>query len=174
MRTRPPASQRLTRWLFMRGLGLTFLIAFVSLWVQVHGLVGADGILPANEFLDRAHEALGSEAYARVPTLCWIDSSDGFLTLLCAAGTALSLLLIVGVAPLPVLLLLWAIYLSLTNVGGVFLSFQWDVLLLETAFLALFYTPWQLRPRLPGTQREPSRLGQWLLRLLLFNGPPLL
>jgi hypothetical protein len=77
MRTRPPASQRLTRWLFMRGLGLTFLIAFVSLWVQIHGLVGSNGILPAQEFLDRAHQALGADAYARVPTLCWIDSSDG-------------------------------------------------------------------------------------------------
>ena len=41
-----------TRWLFLRGLGLIYLIAFASMAVQVSGLIGEQGILPAGQFLD--------------------------------------------------------------------------------------------------------------------------
>ncbi len=37
------------------------------------------------------------------------------------------------------------IYLSLVNTGGVFMSFQWDILLLETGLLALFLCPWSIK-----------------------------
>ena len=40
-----------TRWVFMRALGLIYLIAFVSFWVQVRGLIGSQGILPAQQYL---------------------------------------------------------------------------------------------------------------------------
>src|SRR5439155_1142219 len=43
----------LSRWLFLRLLGLVYLIAFVSLALQVTGLVGEHGILPAAAFLER-------------------------------------------------------------------------------------------------------------------------
>ena len=36
----------------MRALAMIYLIAFVSLWVQVQGLVGANGILPAQATMD--------------------------------------------------------------------------------------------------------------------------
>ena len=35
------------RWLFLRALGLIFLSAFYSLLFQIHGLIGARGVLPA-------------------------------------------------------------------------------------------------------------------------------
>jgi hypothetical protein len=38
--------------------------------------------------------------------------------------------------------LAWACYLSLVTVGQEFLSYQWDILLLETGFLAIFFAPW--------------------------------
>ena len=41
------SSQFLSRWVFLRLLGAIYLIAFVSLWVQVDGLLGSGGILPA-------------------------------------------------------------------------------------------------------------------------------
>ncbi len=80
----------------------------------------------------------------------------------------LAIALIVGVAPVPCLVLLWMLYLSLAVVGREFLGFQWDNLLLETGFLAIFFAPWQLWP---GSSRTtpPSRLALWLLRLLLFK-----
>src|SRR3954447_26289052 len=37
------------RW-FLRALGVTYLIAFVSLWAQVDGLFGSNGMLPVNQF----------------------------------------------------------------------------------------------------------------------------
>jgi uncharacterized membrane protein YphA (DoxX/SURF4 family) len=77
-------------------------------------------------------------------------------------------LLIAGVAPVPCLILLWLLYLSLVTVGNIFLGYQWDNLLLETGLLAIFFAP--LRPWL-GLRREhePSRIALWLLRWLLFR-----
>ena len=39
------------RWIFLRALGLIYFSAFYSLVFQIRGLIGAEGILPANEFL---------------------------------------------------------------------------------------------------------------------------
>src|SRR5215470_6115183 len=72
------------RW-FLRALGAIYLIAFVSLWVQVDGLVGSNGMSPANQFLPAVHGQVGSEAYGLLPTLCWFNSSDAFLHLLCGS-----------------------------------------------------------------------------------------
>ena len=158
----------LTRDVYLRLLGVVYGIAFISLWTQIHGLVGSTGILPVADYLDAVREQLGSAAYWRLPTLCWISSSDGFLTALCAAGTVLSVLLIARIAPLIVLFLLWATYLSLSIAGQVFLSFQWDVLLLEAGFLAMFLAP--LRPwSRPARDRPPWACGIWLQRWLLFK-----
>jgi uncharacterized membrane protein YphA (DoxX/SURF4 family) len=111
---------------------------------------------------------LGWSRFYRVPTLCWFSSSDGFLNVQCAAGTALALLLIFGIAPAPCLFLLWLIYLSLCTVCDPFLGFQWDVLLLETGLLAIFFAPLQWLPRHPAREAPPSRMALWLLRWLLF------
>jgi hypothetical protein len=123
----------------------------VSLWVQIIGLVGSNGILPASSAMESMRQGadaqhLGLERYHMVPTLCWFNGSDGFLKFQCAAGVALAALLLVGIAPAPCLFLLWVIYLSLATVCREFLSFQWDNLLLETGFLAIFLAPLQLWP----------------------------
>src|SRR5213596_2172050 len=158
----------LSRWLFLRLLGLVYLIAFVSLAVQITGLVGEHGILPAGDFLARAHATYGGAAYRLLPTLCWLGAGDGALRLLAWGGAALSLLEIAGVAQAPVLLLLWALYLSLSVVGQVFLWFQWDALLLETGLVAILYAPARW---LPSLEREPEPSGamQWLVLWLLFR-----
>src|SRR5215213_1076898 len=101
----PTASQRpsfaISRVLFLRLLGVVYLCAFASMWVQVRGLFGSRGVLPVAEFLQMAQEQLGSDAYWRLPTLFWLDSSDIALVAVCAGGTVLAALLIVGIAPLP-------------------------------------------------------------------------
>src|SRR5438128_2139683 len=48
-----------TRWVFLRALGLIYLIAFVSFWVQVRGLISSQGILPAQQSLHAAKAYLG-------------------------------------------------------------------------------------------------------------------
>ncbi len=164
---RPPTYFWARRW-FLRALGLIYLIAFISLWVQVEGLIGSNGISPVNQFLPAAHEQLGRHAYSLFPTLCWFNSSDAFLHFLCGGGVVLSLLLIAGIVPVISLIALFVFYLSLTIAGQAFLSFQWDILLLETGFLSIFFVPWQLWPK-RGPELPISRAALFLLKLLLFK-----
>jgi predicted DCC family thiol-disulfide oxidoreductase YuxK len=156
------------RRLFLRALGLIYLIAFISLWIQVDGLVGANGILPVRELMPAAKEQLGARAPFILPTLCWLDSSDAFLHFLCGAGTIVSVLLVAGFLPLFCLIALFVFYLSLTIAGQTFLSFQWDILLLEAGFLAIFFAPltWRLRAK---HEMPLSWTGLFLLQLLLFK-----
>ena len=163
----------LTRWIFLRALGAIYLVAFISLWTQISGLVGHNGVLPADQFMSAVTQqcdahGIGLERFHLLPTLCWFDSSDGFLNFQCAAGIAFAILLIVGVAPAPCLALLWLIYLSLSVVGRDFFGFQWDNLLLEAGFLAIFFAPLQFLPKF-SRETPPPKILLWLLRLLLFK-----
>ncbi len=183
-----------SRWLFVRLLGVIYLIAFCSLGVQILGLVGERGILPARDFLDRAWAGWGTQALFQLPSLFWISTSDEALVGACWAGAALSALLILGFLPPVCLLLLWTLYLSLSVVGQIFLGFQWDVLLLETGLIAVFYARWAkwdsfpakgLRPHPQKTVPTDSRdvevttatgawassevLMRWVLYVLLFK-----
>src|SRR6267378_2896418 len=185
---RPPAYFVARRW-FLRALGLIFLIAFVSLWVQIDGLIGSNGIIPVGEFLPAARAQLGDRASSILPTLCWFNSSDAVLHSLCGGGVVLSLLLIFGIAPALSLVGLVVFYLSLAIAGQTFLSFQWDILLIETGFLSIFLAPWRLWPKsssvaaavsaanfsskaggTPATTDPPvSHAAIFLLKLLLFK-----
>ncbi|HEV3099818.1 MAG TPA: lipase maturation factor family protein [Candidatus Udaeobacter sp.] len=179
---RPPTYFWARRW-FLRMFGLIYLIAFVSLWVQVDGLVGSNGMSPVSQFLPAVRQQVGLDAYFLLPTLCWFDSSNAFLHFLCGGGVVLSWLLIFGVAPALSLVGLLVFYLSLTIAGQVFLNFQWDVLLLEVGFLSIFLAPWRLWPRdillwpasaIPTTAISAivspvSRAGLFLLKFLLFK-----
>src|SRR5262249_13545247 len=133
-----PPSYDTARWVFLRLLALVYLVAFASLAVQIDGLVGSRGILPASAFLEAGEQNLGGASYLRLPTLFWIDASDRALHLACGAGMVIAAgLLLTGVAPALCLLALWALYLSLMLIGQTFLSFQWDSLLLEAGFVAV-------------------------------------
>ena len=164
---RPPTYFAARRW-FLRAVGLIFLIAFVSLWVQIDGLIGSNGITPVREFLPAARAQLGDRALSILPTLCWFNSSDTFFHFLCGGGVVLSLVLIVGIAPALSLVGLVAFYLSLTIAGQTFLSFQWDILLIEIGFLSIFLAPWRLWPK-RGVDPPVSRAALFLLKVLLFK-----
>ena len=138
-----PSSYVLSRWVFLRMLGLIYLVAFLSLRGQITGLIGARGILPAANFLDAVQQHFASQSYRMFPTLAWISSSDASLKLLCSGGALVAFLAMLGVATGPTLALAWLCYLSLVTVGQDFLGFQWDILLLETGFLAIFLAPWR-------------------------------
>src|SRR6476661_609468 len=169
---RPPTYFWARRW-FLSALGLTYLIAFISLWTQIDGLVGTKGIIPFEFYLANAKAQIGLRAVSVLPTLCWISSSNSFLHFLCGGGVVLSVLLIVRVAPAISAALLFVFYLSLAVAGQNFLSFQWDILLLETGFLAIFFAPWRLWPRenpgsaIPAT--AVSGVALFLLKFLLFK-----
>jgi predicted DCC family thiol-disulfide oxidoreductase YuxK len=225
-----PESYALVAWLFLRGLGLVYLAAFLSLALQIRGLVGADGILPLGEYLTAAHQGWGSAAYWRLPTLFWLNHSDAALIAGAWTGVALAVPLTLGIprpsiavsnptSPSPLtgegwggggassrmsvdtphpdppprpcgawlrhdggresktrssrrlleiirtgnalaqraaLVALFVLYLSFVYAGQMFLNYQWDMLLVETGFLAIFLT-------------GGSALIVWLYRLLLFR-----
>jgi predicted DCC family thiol-disulfide oxidoreductase YuxK len=163
----------LVRRLFLGCLGVIYLIAFVSLWVQIVGLVGKNGILPAADLMSQARSAFEAngtdlDRYRLLPTLCWFSASDSFLQFQCAAGATLAVVLVAGMAQPLCLALLWLLYLSLTTVCRDFLGFQWDNLLLEAGLLAICFAPFQFLPD-PSREKPPSRAVLWLLRLLLFK-----
>ncbi len=158
----------LTRDIFLRLLGLVYFIAFASLWLQIDGLIGARGILPVGEFLRAVKAADGARAFQFLPTLCWFGSSNTALHLFCGSGAVAALALIFGFAPIAALGWCFASYLSLTLAGQDFLSFQWDILLLEAGFLALFFAPWRWTLRRRKHERVPA-IGLFLLKLLLFK-----
>ncbi len=160
-------SYRLANALFLRLLGLCYLAAFLSLWVQVDGLIGSRGIRPAGDLLEAARSQLGGERWTVLPTLSWLNAGDGFLHVLCGAGTLAALLAVAGFLPAPALLLCWISYLSLSNVAQPFLDFQWDLLLLETGFLGIWFAP--IRRLRVGAALEPSPLIRALLCWLLFR-----
>jgi lipase maturation factor 1 len=168
-----PLSYVRVRFIFLRGLALIYLIAFASLLGQIQGLSGSRGIVPARSLIETlkaeaVDRHIGLERFHAFPTLAWWSASDRALHWQCVAGVGLSLLLLFRIAPAPVLFLLWCLYLSLTTICSPFLNFQWDMLLLETGFLAIFFAPWQLVER-PSRQSAPSSVALWLLRWLLFR-----
>jgi len=145
----------------LRAIGLVYFIAFTSFGIQAMGLVGSHGILPFGEFLRAAREELRSAAYWDAPTILWLDPTDGALRAVWIGGALLALLAVTGFrqrAALAGCLVLW---LSVCTVGQDFLSFQWDILLSEAGFLALF------------ADATPVRvfLFRWLIfRLMFFSG----
>jgi hypothetical protein len=128
----------LTESLFLRLLGLAYLAAFASFWPQMKGLFGSNGIVPVARLLPVIHTEIGRSALYRVPTLFWIDSSDSALVWCCILGSIFALLLTGAIFPRLAAAACWILYLSIVSVGQPFTSFQWDALLLESGFLALF------------------------------------
>lgn len=163
-----PETHLLTRRAALMLLAVVYVCAFVSVGVQVQGLIGSGGIQPAAEWLDAVASAREPVSFWRLPTVFWLDASDGALRVVCVLGVLSSGLLFFGVAPRLVAACSWLFYLSLVSVGGIFLGYQWDALLLETGFLAIWLAPARLSPR--SAWRAPVEpLAVWLLRFLLFK-----
>jgi len=160
------------RALYLRALGAVSLLAFLSLGVQVRGLIGADGLLPLEELLRRAEEVWGSsvglaERMHRMPMLFWFGASDALLLGACVAGALLSLGLTLLVAPRICIAGAWVLYLSLTVACNELLAFQWDSLLIQTLFFSWLYAPRGLLPfRSPPPPAHPA--ARALLVALLF------
>jgi predicted DCC family thiol-disulfide oxidoreductase YuxK len=162
-----PSTYARTTLLFLRLLGLVYLLAFWSLAGQILGLVGHDGIQPADRYLAAARALPGLERFWMLPTLAWVSQSDLWLRAMCWGGVALALLVVAGFLPSVALTLLWLTYLSVSIVCGEFLSYQWDALLLETGLLAIFLVP-STKDQGPSVS-DPPRLARWLLLWLLFR-----
>jgi predicted DCC family thiol-disulfide oxidoreductase YuxK len=151
-----PERYELVSWVFLRLLGAIYVAAFVSLGMQILGLVGHAGILPLGDHLGAARRALGDTAYRILPTLFWLDSSDASLLAGCVVGALLGLLVVLNRSTRAALIGLFVLYLSYFYAGQDFTGFQWDLLLLEAGFLAIFLS-------------SGSRIVIWLYRWFVFR-----
>ncbi|KAI1888010.1 hypothetical protein AGOR_G00180640 [Albula goreensis] len=165
---------RLPRNTFLWNMSVIYMFAFASLYVQIPGLYGNDGILPARWQMRYTGKAL-LEHLKDSPTLLWLgprlglDTQQG-MELICLLGALLSLgaMVFQALRNNLVFLFLWVLYLSLYQVGQVFLYFQWDNLLLETGFLTALIAPMSLLRGGPPSRHHDS-ITFWLARWLLFR-----
>lgn len=160
------------RALFLRGMGAVYLVAFVSLAVQVSGLFGPRGLMPfpmIAEFLAANHvsQLEFPSLFRVIPGLAERPEMMAWIGALFGAA------LMVGLVPPVAAIGAWALYLSFVSIGVPFLTFQWDALLLESGLLAILVAPW--RPTLGGGRRRPLlaplRWCLWFLvaRLMLLS-----
>lgn len=154
------ASWWLNRLVVERSIAAIYLVAFVAAANQGRALIGEGGILPAPAYLKKTRLA-GS------PSVFHLHFSDSALLGACWGGAALSAALVAGVPEagpewtlVLAWLVVWALYLSVVNVGQIWYSFGWESLLLEAGFLAAFLGP---------DREAPPVLVLWLLRWLLFR-----
>jgi Lipase maturation factor len=139
----------LARLVIQRGLGVIYLIAFVVAVKQFRPLLGERGLLPVPRYVRLA-------GWSRAPSLFTLHYSDRLLAVVSWTGIGLAALVVLGLperGPIGVSMLiwfaLWALYLSIVNVGQTFYGFGWESLLLEAGFLAIFLGPADVAPPLP-------------------------
>ncbi len=140
--------------------------------IQLRGLISSHGILPAAQFLNLVSNNIPGtilNKFIQLPSLFWFNASDKFLFAACFLGIVLSLNLMVrrdknkfDIVEFVSLLILYLLYLSFVNVSRDFLSFQWDILLLETGFLTALFA-------LGKTNEFAVKVFTWLFRFLLFK-----
>ncbi|MFE2010410.1 lipase maturation factor family protein [Streptomyces sp. NPDC059491] len=152
--------QWLSRIVFQRGLAGLYCVAFLSAALQFRALIGERGMLPVPEYVRLTRPR-------HTPSLFHWRYSDRLFAAVSWSGAAVALALVAGAGdavPLAVSMLLWfllwALYLSIVNVGQTWYSFGWESLLLETGFLAVF---------LGNDDTGPPVLVLFLLRWLLFR-----
>ena len=89
----------LSRWIFLRALGLIYFSAFFSVIFQIRGLIGPAGILPAGEYLRAVAQSAGQGRFWYAPTVFWISSGSHMLMTVCWVGIAASLLVFLNLWP---------------------------------------------------------------------------
>lgn len=134
----PRESHLVSRFIFLRGMGLVYCIAFACLLFQFEALIGQDGLLPVTRYLDRIEP---HTSFWDWPTVFWFGSSDAVLRAGAVLGLLLSVGVLAGIENGLVMCVLWLLYMSFVHVGQIFWGYGWEILLLEAGFLSVFLCP---------------------------------
>jgi hypothetical protein len=171
-RKRPAETYWLTRFVILRWMGFVYLVAFYVAARQLVPLVGANGLTPAQIFLQELREQLGSTwaGFETLPMVFWFDCSDTMLRIVPWIGVILSCIVLTGYANAIMLTVMWILYMSIVHVGQTWYGYGWEIQMIETGFLAIFLCP-LLDPR-PFPSRPPPfaiiLLFRWLIvRIML-------
>ena len=156
---------RLGNWLFQRGLAAIYLIAFLVALNQFPALLGEQGLLPVQVFMKRV-------PFVESPSLFYFAYSDRLFALAAWSGIFLAVIVLSGVLgnvawwfSSATWLALFALYLSIVNVGQTFYAFGWELMLVEAGFFAAFLGPAAAKPSL-----IPVLALRWMLFRLMLGG----
>ena len=162
-----------TRTLFLRIVAISYCMAFTSLYPQIRGLYGDDGILPVAAQVEKITNWSWNQLLTK-PSILGLApviglSADLWIELLCLLGAIVGLIasLLPTMGNKIVFIILWMTYFSIYNVGQTFLWFQWDILLLETGFLAIVAAPFSAKNYQEPKPRD--HISMMLVRWLLFR-----
>ena len=140
----------IARNIFLKGLAIIYLISFLSLYGQIQGLWGNEGLFPSNLFLSKLKESLkGHKYYLFYPTIAWLFnfnsySIENLLYILCIIGIILSINIILFSEYFLNSInffFLWYIYFNFMILGQSFMRFACDGLLSEIGFISIFFSP---------------------------------
>ncbi len=160
-------------------------MAFLVAYNQNIHLLGKNGLLPANKYMEKfVHNYEKSnnnvdltsfktklDLYFKLPTLFWFfdwsNSIDFLLNSTAILGLGLSvLILVLGSANSILILVLWLLYHSIINIGQTWYSFGWESQVVESAFIVVFLVPFyslkQVDPKSP-----PSYISLLIFRWLI-------
>lgn len=179
----------IVRNLIMRGLAMIYLCAFISLYVQIQGLYGDEGIYPAKNFMLKLKETYKDDiSFFNFPNLLlFSEKINIFITTLCPLlqdfskeENTLHFICLIGIViSLSILIngrlfynklgffLLFLFYLTFFMCGQIFISYEMDFLLLETGFIAIFLAPFTKSHLSEVTSSEETCL--YLMRFLIFK-----
>lgn len=152
------AEYELIGFILSRGIGLIYLIAFVILFKQYLPLVGKEGIDPISK------DVKGFDEYF---SIFYLFPNDLFIKSCATLGIIISTTLLLGINEIIGLrftsflwAVLWILFLSFVNSGGVFFKPGWDKILVESGFVAIFLGTL-------GVQTQEVVI--WLFRWILFR-----
>jgi lipase maturation factor 1 len=164
-----PRNRCAPRWIFLRALACIYFAAFLALFFQIRGLIGPNGILPAQHLLDAIErQAPGLARFWYAPTLFWYSSSSHAMMAIVWVGLIASILAFANVWPRLCFFLCFVCFLSFVSAAGDFSGYQSDGMLLEAGFLALFFAPHGLLPGW-GIDSPPPRAALFLLQFEWFR-----
>ena len=153
-------SNWLPRYVYQRGLGLVYLIAFLVAAFQFVPLLGEHGLLPVPLYVSRV-------PFRETPSLFFLAPHDWAFTLAAWLGVALACAAVSGLsdrfgpwASAAVWAALWLLYLSFVNVGQTFYAFGWETMLCEAGFFAIF---------LGSSRTTPRAIPLWMVRWMEFR-----
>lgn len=139
-----PLSYHFAKWSILRLLGLVYWFAFCGAWYQNEGLMGRDGILPANlDSILQQYRGQLLQGFVKHPMIFWfgIPFHDTTLRMVIASGWLLSSLVAFwGVNSWLIQVMLWLLDFTIVTVSShtSFYGYGWESQLLETGFLAIF------------------------------------
>jgi hypothetical protein len=145
---------------------LIFFAAFSSLYFQLPGLYGPNGLLPVDGLIPQSAQLDPGDFWAN-PNLFIFSKRFGFsvsefMEIVSLFGMFLSgaMALFKNIRGTSAFVFLFVAYLSLYRAGQTFMHFQWDIMLLEFGVLCILMT---LSPA------QGIALCRWLLLRLLFH-----